>query len=83
MRMVKGLERKPYKDVVCSAAKEETEVRPHWDLQHPPEGQQRGRNQSLHSPDQGQDLRKWLELCPGRVRLDIKKGFFPQRVVRH
>lgn len=24
--------------------------------------------------------REWLELCQGRVRLDIRKRFFPQRV---
>lgn len=26
--------------------------------------------------------REWLELCQGRIRLDIRESFLPQRVVR-
>lgn len=40
---------------------DETEGRPHWALQHPHKGKQRGRNQSVHSGDQWQDLRKQPE----------------------
>ncbi|KAK4825363.1 hypothetical protein QYF61_026882 [Mycteria americana] len=30
-----------------------------------------------------QDKRKWLKLCQGRFRLDIRKKFFTERVVKH
>lgn len=47
MRMVNGLEGKPHEGQLRSLglfSLEETEGRPHWGLQQPPEGQQRDRD---------------------------------------
>lgn len=52
LRTGKGLEgKKPY-EITWFVQLEETEGRPICGLQHPPEGQQRGRYQSPHSHEQ-------------------------------
>ncbi|RMC13038.1 hypothetical protein DUI87_10568 [Hirundo rustica rustica] len=62
MKLVNGLEEKPYEAWLRTLfSLEEAEWRPHYGLQHSHEGKQRGRCQSLQSHDHLQDLRKWHE----------------------
>jgi len=40
-------------------------------------------SQSFVSSHWGQDERRWTQVVPGRFRLDTRKNFFTERVVKH
>lgn len=72
--MVKG---KPYKEWLNSLglfSLGETEERSHCILQLPPKGQ----TPISALSDKGQDPSKLLELCQGRLKLDIRKVLPPE-----
>lgn len=80
MRIVKGLEGKPYGELLRSfdLFSWKTLRRPHCSLQLPCEGEGRSRHWSLHSCEQWQDPGEQLELSQDRLMLDTRKHFHPE-----